>query len=129
MKTWSAHWKGSIKPNKQRKYTYNLPEHLRGKLLSCHLSKPLRQKYGTRNIRLRKGDKVVITCGNYRGKNGIVERVDTKNIRVYITSIGQSKRDGSTALYPLHPSNLLIQELLTTDKRRFEQQKLEASKK
>jgi len=118
MKTWSKHWKGSKLPKKQRKYVYNLPAHLRGKLLSSTLTKELRKKHGTRNIRIRKGDKAKIMRGQYKGKTGTVERIDVKNTRAYISGIEHTKRDSSKALYPIHPSNIMITEL-SQDKQRL----------
>lgn len=119
MKAWSKNWKASKKPKKQHKYTYNLPAHLKGKLLSSHLSKELRKKYNTRNIRVKKGDKVKIMRGENKGKTGSVEIVDTHKPAVYITGIETTKRDGSKKMPPIHPSNIIIQELNTSDKRRF----------
>lgn len=119
MKEWSKTWKASKLPKKQRKYVYNLPAHLKGKIFSSHLSKDLRKKYGMRNIRVRKGDKVKVMRGQNSGRTGTVESVDTKYVKVYITGIELTKRDGSKTKQPVHPSNLLIQELDTTDKRRF----------
>lgn len=119
MKVWSKDWKASKKPKKQHKYTYNLPAHLKGKLLSSHLSKELRKKYNTRNIRVKKGDKVKIMRGENKGKIGNVEMVDTHTPKVYITGIETTKRDGSKKMQPIHPSNIIIQELNTSDKRRF----------
>ena len=56
----STKWKSSKQVRKQRKYIYNLPLHLQNKLMSAHLEKSLRTKYGMRNIPVRKGDEVTI---------------------------------------------------------------------
>ncbi|MBI4141503.1 50S ribosomal protein L24 [Candidatus Woesearchaeota archaeon] len=122
MKTWSKHWKTSKKPRKQRKYVHNIPVHLKGKLLSSTLTKDLRKKHRTRNIRIHKGDKAKIMRGQHRGKTGTVERVEVKKMKVYISGAEITKRDGSKALYPIHPSNIMITEL-TQDKRRMPQNK------
>ena len=42
--------------------------------------------------------------------------------KIFITGIEFNKKDGSKALYPIHPSNLLIQDL-ATDKRRTDKKK------
>ena len=60
--------------------------------------------------------------GNFKGKIGKVERVDTKATKVYILGIEVAKKDGSKSLYPIHPSNLLIQELVLDKKRLGEKQ-------
>ena len=119
MKKWSSAWKSSTKPKKQHKYTAQAPLHIRGKFLHAHLSKELRAKYNTRSLRIRRGDKVKIMRGTFKGKTGKVERVDTKNARIFITGIELVKKEGSKTLYPIKPSKLLIQELESGDKRRI----------
>jgi large subunit ribosomal protein L24 len=119
MKKFSRSWLGSKQPRKQRKYRYNAPLNLRGKFMRSHLSKDLRKKYNTRSIRIRKGDKVRIMCGQFAKREGKVDRVDIKRTKVYIENIDISKKDGSKALFPLDPSNLLVLELVTDDKKRM----------
>jgi ribosomal protein uL24 len=74
-------------------------------------------------MRVIKGDTVKIMIGGLKGKTGKVERIDTKKSRVYITGIEILKKDGSKALYPIKPSNLMIQELNLGDKRRLKRAK------
>ncbi len=61
--------------------------------------------------------------GTFKGKTGKVERIDLKKLRAYITGIEFVKRDGGKALYPIRASNLLLQDLNLTDKRRLGVQK------
>jgi len=114
----STSWKGSKKPSKQRKYVANAPLHLRHKFMSVTLSKDLRKKYGIRNIPVRVNDKVKITRGSFEGKEGKVERVDSRKIKVYVTGIERPKADGSKVLVPIYPSNLMITDASFDDKRR-----------
>jgi large subunit ribosomal protein L24 len=116
---WSTAWKGSRKPSKQRNYIRNATLYVRSTLLGSHLSKDLRTKLKRRSLRVRKGDKVKVLRGQHKNKTGTVERVDTKRMKVYITGIDFTKKDGSKALYPIQTSNLLIQDLEGTDKRRL----------
>ncbi|MBW2973264.1 50S ribosomal protein L24 [Candidatus Woesearchaeota archaeon] len=116
---WSSAWKSSKQPTKQRKYARNAPKHVRSKQLSSHLSADLRKKHGKRSMRIRNGDKVKVMIGNFKGKTGKVERVDTKKQRIYITGIELLKKDGSKTLYPIKASNIMIQELDLSDKRRL----------
>ena len=111
-------WKSSKKPNKQRKYRKNAPLHIKNKLMSSHLSKELRQKHNKRSISLRKGDKIKIMRGNFKGKTGVVEKVSSKREKVFLSGIEVIKKDGTKKLAPLKPSNLLITQLNTEDKRR-----------
>ena len=119
---WNASFSGSVKPGKQRTYVRNAPLHIRSTLLGSHLSKDLRQKLKKRSLRVRKGDKVKVMRGQHKGKTGTIDRVDTKRMKVFITGIETIKKDGSKALYAIHPSQLLIQEL-QSDKRRLGEQK------
>lgn len=118
MKTFSAAWKSSTKPNKQRKYRFNAPLHIKGSFLNVHLSKELRQKYGIRALRLRVGDKVTIMRGQFKKQEGKIEEIDVRKTLVFITKIEHTKKDGSKARYPLNPSNLLLTEIATDDKKR-----------
>ena len=111
-------WKSSKQPRKQRKYRYNAPLHIKSKFISSHLSKELREKYKKRSIRTRKNDKVKILRGQFKGKTGKVERVDTRRNKIYITGIEVIKKDGTKVLYSINPSNLMILELNLDDKKR-----------
>src|SRR3989338_3688807 len=117
-KIFSSSWKRSRQPRKQRKYRANAPLHIKGKFLAAHLSKELRKTYNRRSIRLRSGDKVKVMVGQFKKKEGKVERINTKNQEAYIAGIEIVKRDGSKTLYPIHPSNLMITELNIEDKKR-----------
>lgn len=97
---------------------YNAPLHIKGKFMASHLSKELKTKYSKRSVRIKKGDKVTISRGQFKKKSGKVERVDIKQNKVYITSIEMIKKDGTKTLYPIHPSNLIITELNLEDKKR-----------
>jgi len=127
-KKFSNKWKSSKQPRKQRKYAKESPLHLKNKLVSAHLSKELIKKYSTRNIPLRKGDKVKIMRGKFKGTSGIVTDVDLKRLRIYVSGAEITKKDGSKSFVPLHPSKLMITDLNTDDKKRFKHLKKEAKK-
>ena len=120
-------WKSSVQPRKQRKYLYNAPAHIKSKFLGARLSKELQEKYSTRTMRVRTGDKVKVVRGTYKGKEGKVESVDVVKTRIFITKIDQPKPDGTKRLLPIHPSNVIITELDLSDKKR--KAKLESFKK
>lgn len=125
MREFSKNWKTSKKPKKQRKYRAKAPLHIKQKFVSVHLSKELRKKFQKRNLHVRKGDTVIVLRGQFRGKNGKVEKVDLKSSRVYITGMESTKKDGSKALYPFTPSNLMIKEIFADDKKRMKKLKSE----
>lgn len=118
-KQFSTFWKGSKKPRKQRKYRAEAPLHIKRKMISSHLSKELRQKYGRRAMALRKGDTVKILVGTSAGKSGKIEKIDSKTMKVYIEAIQVTKKDGSKASIPIASSNLMITELNMDDKKRM----------
>jgi len=120
---WSITWKSSKQPRKQRKYVREAPLHRKSKLLGSHLSKELKTKHKMRSLRLVKGDKVKVMRGTFKGKTGKVERIDVNKSRAYITGVEFIKRDGSKASYPIRTSNLLIQDLNLSDKKRLGGQK------
>lgn len=116
--TFANTWNASVQRRKQRKYTYNAPHHTRGKFLASHLAKDLREKYGTRSLRVREGDKVKILRGSNKGKEGKVERVDVKNTKIYLAKMERTKPDGNKVPVALHPSSVTIIELNLDDKKR-----------
>jgi large subunit ribosomal protein L24 len=119
----SKSWIRSKQPRKQRKYLVNAPLHIKSKFLHAHLSKELIAKYKKRSIRVVTGDKVKVMRGQFKGKEGKVERVDLKKSKVYVTKIEKEKIDGSKTMYPLYASNLLILDLKLDDKKRIERLK------
>ncbi|HDD05075.1 MAG TPA: 50S ribosomal protein L24 [Candidatus Aenigmarchaeota archaeon] len=108
----------SKKPRKQRKWLREAPLHRRQKMVAAHLSKELREKYHKRSLPVRKGDKVKVMRGSYKGKIAKVERVDLRKLRVYLEGIKRKKVDGRDVSVPIHPSNLMILELNLEDKER-----------
>ena len=118
MNTWSKSWKASKQPKKQRKYRYEAPLHIKQHFFGAHLSKELRQKYNRRSIVVVKEDKVKVIAGQFKGHTGKIEKVNLRKTKVFVSGIEISKKDGSKALYPIHPSNIIIIELNLNDKKR-----------
>lgn len=106
------------KPGKQRKRLFQASYHMRGKILSAHLSPELRNSYDTRSLPVRKGDTVRILRGDYKGVEGKILRVDRKKYRIFIEDITRQKSDGTTVLVPIHPSKVKIIRLNLDDKNR-----------
>lgn len=128
-KEFSTNWTASKQPRKQRKYLANAPLHLKRKQLSVNLSKDLKAKHNTRNVVLRKGDKVKIMRGKFKGTEGKVIEIKTKLLKIYIEGIQATKQDGSKVNVPLRASNLQIVELVMDDKKRFKNMKTQTPKK
>ncbi|MFT4310104.1 MAG: 50S ribosomal protein L24 [Candidatus Woesearchaeota archaeon] len=113
-------WKSSVQPRKQRKYVANAPRHIKSSMVVGHLEKTLRQKYNTRNVRMRVGDKVKILRGQFKGVIGKIDSIDVHKQKLFIEKVEQVKKSGAKVPYPIHTSNVLVMELILTDKKRKE---------
>ncbi len=98
----------SRKPRKQRLRLYTLPLHLRRHLFSAPLSEELRKKYGRRSFPVRKGDRVRILRGDFKGLEGEVIGVDTKRVAVMVQGASVRKADGTEVPRKIHPSKVMI---------------------
>ncbi|GBF09688.1 50S ribosomal protein L24P [Aeropyrum pernix] len=108
----------SRQPRKQRRALYRAPLHARQKLVSATLSPELREKYGVRSLPVRKGDKVRVMRGDFKGHEGKVVKVDLRGLRIYIDGVTVTKADGTPVFRPIHPSNVMIVELDLSDEYR-----------
>ena len=122
---YSTAWKKSKNPSKQRKLQMNAPMHQKRKFMAAHLSKDLQKTQKVRSSVVRIGDKVKILRGGFKGRSAKIERIDLSKSKIYLTGIDQEKREGGRALYPVHPSNVMIEELNTSDKQRFKHPRAE----
>ena len=84
-KKFSKSWEKSKKTRKQRKYLENAPLHIKQKFMGCHLIKELRKKYNKRSLSARKGDKVKILRGQFKGQIGKIDRMDIKKSKIFYT--------------------------------------------
>jgi len=119
MKLWSAKWKSSKQPRKQRKYRAKAPLHARQKMMRAHLSKQLRKEYGKRSSGIRKGDEVIVMRGKYRRISGKIAEVDMKKLKVYVDSAKAKKVSGQEVQAAIDPSNIIITKLNLDDKKRI----------
>lgn len=108
----------SKKPGKQRKAQHAAPLHRRQKLMSAHLSTALRKQLGKRSMQLRKGDEVRIMRGKHRGTTGKVEKVDLKELKVYLENMKRKKVTGEERPMPFQASNLILTNVSMDDKER-----------
>lgn len=91
--------------------------------MSVHLSQDLIKKYGIRNVTVKKGDKIKIISGQFKGKMGKVDFLKVSDSKVMIDGIDVVKKDGTKTKYAFHPSNLMIVDLELSDKRRLKSNK------
>lgn len=127
-KEFSKAWKASKQSRKQRKYKAMAHIMIKHKMMSAHLSKELRQKYGRRSVPLRKGDFVKVMNGEFKGKEGKVSIIDSRNARVAIEGIQIQKKDGTKVNRMINASNLLVKELNLEDKKRLRKKEQEVKK-
>lgn|SRR3972149_4788150 len=113
----------SKQPRKQRKALYTAPLHKRQRLMSSHLSDTLRERYGKRSIGLRKGDTVEVMRGDFAGHKGKVEKVSLKRLRINVSGASVKRTDGTDRYYPIHPSNVVVTKLDTSDEKRMKKLK------
>lgn len=106
-------------PRKQRKFRACAPLHLRQKMVAATLSGDLRKELGRRSIPVRKGDRVRVMRGKYRGREGVVARVDLRRLKVFVEGMTVKKANGQEVPVPIDPSNLMVVELDRSDERRF----------
>ena len=100
----------SVQPRKQRKSVYTAPLHARRKQLRAHLSKDLRKQLKKRSALVRKGDKVRVLSGDFKGAGGSVTSVDYSRTRVFVEGIIARKQGGREKQVPIQASVLLITE-------------------
>ena len=125
----SNSWKSSKQPRKQRKYVYNAPLHVQGKLVRAHVSPELRKKYEFRSFRLRTGDKIRVMRGKYKGREEKVIEVNLKKQTIYLDKVTITRTDGNIARIPFKPSNLMIIDFNMSDKKRKAKLESKAKKK
>ncbi len=124
MKDWCSKWIMSIRRNKQRKYRYNAPQHIRTKLVSAPLSKELKEKIKKRRLPLRTKDYVKVMRGSFKGISGEISEIDFKNYKIHINGVQKKKVDGSEVRIAIDPSNVMITSLYLEDDKRLKRIKL-----
>ena len=58
-------------------------------IFKARLSKDLTKKHNTRNIPVRKGDRVKVVRGTYKGTLGKIERIELKKERIFVVYKGK----------------------------------------
>jgi len=110
----------SSQPRKQRKARYDAPSHMRTKFLNAPLSASLREMYAKKTVRVIKGDTVKVTRGDHIGEEGLVDGIDTTNLKLIVHGVSSTKVDGTEVPRPIDASKVEITKLKLDDKRRVE---------
>lgn len=96
---------------KQRKAHFAAPSSERRRLMSCRLSKELKEKYGVRSMPIRKNDEIKILKGKGKNKTGKVVQVYRKKWCVHVDKIQRDKQNGQTVFLPIKPTYCVIEKL------------------
>ncbi|KHO55528.1 MAG: large subunit ribosomal protein L24 [archaeon GW2011_AR19] len=91
----STKWKESKQPRKQRKYRANAPLHIRKKFVNLNLSKDLRKKQKKRSLQAKKGDKVKIMRGKFKGEVGKILEVNLKSSKIIVGKKNNRTKKGT----------------------------------
>lgn len=81
----------------------------------AQLSRELREKYGVRNLPVRKEDEVMIRDGMFSGIQGKVSKIDHKNYAILVDGVTAEKTSGQSYFVPVKPSHVTIVRLKMDD--------------
>jgi len=101
----------SKQPSKQRNRTERAELHERHTQVHATLSDDLREEYGSRSVRVNKGDTVEVMRGDFAGEDGDVVRVDLKDAVVHVEDVTIETADGEEVPRPVDASNLKVTDL------------------
>lgn len=96
----------------------HISKHQRDKMLSASLADELRDQYRKKTLRVVKGDSIMVVRGEYKGRGGKVEDVDTERGTLHIEGMQREKIRGGQVKVPIHASNVKITGLNLEDKYR-----------
>lgn len=107
----------SSKRRVQRKRNLAAPSSIKRKLMSCHLSKALKDQHKIRCLPIKRGDEVKIVKGKSKGKKGKVTQVYRKRNVIYVEKVNREKQNGQTVFLPIRPSYCVIEKLFMNKER------------
>ena len=96
----------------------HVSKHQRDKMLGAYLADELREQYKKRTMRVIKGDSVMVVRGEYKGRGGKVEDVDTERGTLHVEGMQREKIRGGQVKVPIHTSNVKITGFNLEDKLR-----------
>ena len=92
---------------KVRKAHFTAPSHIRRRIMSCRLSRELRQRHNVKTMPVRKDDEVQVISGHHKGTQaGKVVRAYRKKYVLHIERVQREKSNGATVFVGVHPSNV-----------------------
>ena len=100
----------------QRKLQLTAPSSIKRRLMSCHLSKSLREQHKIRCLPIKRGDEVKILKGKSKGKAGKVVQVYRRRNVIYVDKVNREKQNGQAVFLPIRPCHCVIEILLINKK-------------
>jgi large subunit ribosomal protein L24 len=104
------------RPGKSRKLAHDAPNHRKSDAVRATLSPELRERTGSRSVRVRKNDSVRVLRGEFKGVEGKVTKVSTDVSRITIEGVTREKIAGGTVPVKVHVSNVMVNNLNLDDK-------------
>ena len=95
----------------QRRLQLSAPSSIKRRLMSCHLSKTLRETHKLRALPIKRGDEVKILKGKAKGKSGKVVQVYRKRNCIYVDKVQREKQNGQMVFLPIKPCYCVIEKL------------------
>ena len=102
----------------QRKLQLGAPSSLKRRLMSCHLSKTLRETHKIRSLPIKWGDEVKIMKGKAKGRVGKVTQVYRKRNVIYVDKVNREKQNGQQVFLPIRPCHCIIEKLFENKDRK-----------
>ena len=95
----------------QRRLYFSAPSSIKRRLMSCHLSKSLRNEHKIRALPIKRGDEVKVLKGKFKGKSGKVVQVYRRRNIIHVDKMQRDKQNGQTVFVPIRPSYCVIEKL------------------
>jgi len=105
----------SSQPRRQRKALYEAPTSERRRRMGVALSRELRQRYGRRQLPVRKGDTVRILQGSYRGREERVAKVLRRRYAVTLDNVTGKTGEQKLKPLPIRLAHLVLIRLNLSD--------------
>jgi large subunit ribosomal protein L24 len=102
-------------PRKQRKSVFTAHNTQRRRFLTVALSKELRDRYGRRQLPVRKGDTVRVLAGSYEGQEERVAKIHTRSMTLTLDNITLKKADQKLKALAIRPNHLILTRLNLSD--------------
>ena len=99
--------RSSIK-RKSRKNYFNAPIHIKAKQVSAHVNEEVKKELKTRSTKIKKGYRVKIMRGKFKGTEGKIIKVSHVNRAIYVEGVTRPNARGDDKPLKLHPSNVII---------------------